>query len=444
MHQLRPHYSATLRLGLPIAIGQIGVIVMGFADTVMVGRYATDALAASSFVNNLFMLVNFLLMGYSYGLTPLIGAAFGRNDLAEAGGIFKQALMANTLWGLLLTAVMGGLYFFIGQMGQPVEILPLVRHYYLYILVSVPFVMLFNVTRQFTDGTTDTATGMWILLTGNVINVVGNALLIYGLGGFPEMGLDGAGLATLLSRIYMAVALLVVVARHRRYAPYRQGWKAERLSRKAVADVNRLSLPVAMQMGMESGSFTCSAIMAGWLGAASLAGYQVMVTIGTLGFLFYYSLGAGLSIRVATFFGTNDWAQVRLATRAGVHILGAMALVSSLLMLVFARSLIGLFTSDAEVAGVCMTLITPLMVYQFADAMQICLANVLRAMKQVVSMMRVAFISYIIVNIPMGYALGFVLGWGEVGIFLAFSCGLYTAAVLFFFCCRKVFAAHPL
>lgn len=444
MHELRPHYSATLRLGLPIAIGQIGVIVMGFADTVMVGRYATDALAASSFVNNLFMLVNFLLMGYSYGLTPLIGAAFGRNDLAEAGGIFKQALMANTLWGLLLTAVMGGLYFFIGQMGQPVEILPLVRHYYLYILVSVPFVMLFNVTRQFTDGTTDTATGMWILLTGNVINVVGNALLIYGLGGFPEMGLDGAGLATLLSRIYMAVALLVVVARHRRYAPYRQGWKAERLSRKAVADVNRLSLPVAMQMGMESGSFTCSAIMAGWLGAASLAGYQVMVTIGTLGFLFYYSLGAGLSIRVATFFGTNDWAQVRLATRAGVHILGAMALVSSLLMLVFARSLIGLFTSDAEVAGVCMTLIAPLMVYQFADAMQICLANVLRAMKQVVSMMRVAFISYIIVNIPMGYALGFVLGWGEVGIFLAFSCGLYTAAVLFFFCCRKVFAAHPL
>lgn len=444
MHELRPHYSATLRLGLPIAIGQIGVIVMGFADTVMVGRYATDALAASSFVNNLFMLVNFLLMGYSYGLTPLIGAAFGRNDLAEAGGIFKQALMANTLWGLLLTAVMGGLYFFIGQMGQPVEILPLVRHYYLYILVSVPFVMLFNVTRQFTDGTTDTATGMWILLTGNVINVVGNALLIYGLGGFPEMGLDGAGLATLLSRIYMAVALLVVVARHRRYAPYRQGWKAERLSRKAVSDVNRLSLPVAMQMGMESGSFTCSAIMAGWLGAASLAGYQVMVTIGTLGFLFYYSFGAGLSIRVATFVGTNDWAQVRLATRAGVHILGALALVSSLLMLVFARPLIGLFTSDAEVASVCMTLIAPLMVYQFADAMQICLANVLRAMKQVVSMMRVAFISYIIVNIPMGYALGFVLGWGEVGIFLAFSCGLYTAAILFFFCCRKVFAAHPL
>ena len=398
MHQLRPHYSATLRLGLPIAIGQIGVIVMGFADTVMVGRYATDALAASSFVNNLFMLVNFLLMGYSYGLTPLIGAAFGRNDLAEAGGIFKQALMANTLWGLLLTAVMGGLYFFIGQMGQPVEILPLVRHYYLYILVSVPFVMLFNVTRQFTDGTTDTATGMWILLTGNVINVVGNALLIYGLGGFPEMGLDGAGLATLLSRIYMAVALLVVVARRRRYAPYRQGWKAERLSRKAVFDVNRLSLPVAMQMGMESGSFTCSAIMAGWLGAASLAGYQVMVTIGTLGFLFYYSFGAGLSIRVATFVGTNDWAQVRLATRAGVHILGAMALVSSLLMLAFAGPLIGLFTSDAEVAGVCMTLIAPLMVYQFADAMQICLANVLRAMKQVVSMMRA--VSYTHLTLP--------------------------------------------
>lgn len=442
MHQLRPHYWATLRLGLPIAIGQIGVIVMGFADTMMVGRYATDALAAASFVNNLFMLVNFLLIGYSCGLTPLIGAAFGRKDLAEAGGIFKQALIANTLWGLLLTAVMGILFFFTDRMGQPVEILSLVRHYYLYILVSVPFVMLFNVTRQFTDGTTDTATGMWILLTGNVINVVGNALLIYGVGVFPEMGLDGAGLATLLSRIYMAVALLVVVARRRRYAPYRLGWKAARLSRKAVADVNKLSLPVAMQMGMESGSFTCSAIMAGWLGAASLAGYQVMVTVGTLGFLFYYSFGAGVSIRVATFVGTNDWAQVRLATRAGVHLLGIMAVISSMLMLVFAQPLIALFTTDAEVAGVCMTLIAPLMVYQFADAMQICLANVLRAMKQVVTMMRVAFISYIIVNIPMGYVFGFVCGWGEVGIFLAFSCGLYTAALLFFIYCRRILAAH--
>ncbi len=442
MKALLPHYKATLRLGLPIAIGQIGVILMGFADTMMVGRYSTDALAAASFVNNVFTLVTFLLMGYSYGITPLISAHYGRGENLKAGGVLKQALVANGLYGLLLVALMGGLYFFLDHMGQPREIMPLVRSYYVVILLSMLCVMAFNAVRQFTDGITDTATGMWILLSGTALNIVGNYFLIYGIGPFPELGLLGAGLSTLFSRVCMAAAIIGVVAFRQRYAADRRGWSLTGGSCREVLRVNRQSLPVSLQMGMESGSFTFSAVMAGWIGAVPLAGYQVMVTIGTLGFLFYYSFGAGMSIRVATFVGTSDWARVRLAANAGCHILCVMAALSSLTFLLFGKSLISLFTSDAQVIALSVSLIFPLILYQFGDAMQICFANALRGTSHVMSMIWIAFVSYILVNIPAGYVLGFPCGLGITGIFLAISLGLFTAAPLFYFHFRKILRQH--
>lgn len=440
---LRPHYAATLRLGIPIAIGQVGVIILGFADTMMVGRYATDALAAAAFVNNLFTLVTFLMMGYSYGLTPLVSASYGRGQHYRAGFLLKSALAANAAYGSLLIAAMGVLYFFVDRMGQDPALLPLIRPYYLVVLVSMVFVLIFNVLRQFTDGLTHTATAMWILLGGNLLNILGNYLLIYGVGPFPELGLLGAGLSTCFSRIVMALALAGIIAFAPGYRRYRLGFAAGRLTRRAVLRINRLSLPVSFQMGMECGSFTTSAVMAGWLGATELAAYQVMVTIGTLGFLFYYSLGAGMSIRVATFCGTADWLRVRLAAKAGCHILLCMAACSSLFFLLFARMVIGIFTHDPAVVACALTLLIPLVLYQFGDAMQICFANALRGTGQVMSMMWIAFISYVVVGIPSCYLMGFPLGLGEAGIFLSFSVSLFTAATLFVLQFRRVVRSHP-
>ena len=435
---LRPHYAATLRLGVPIAVGQIGVILMGFADTMMVGHYSTGSLAAASFVNNLFNLVTFLLMGYSYGLTPLISAHCGRGERAEAGACLKNALAVNALYGTLLLSIMAVLYFFLDRMGHPEEILPLVRPYYLVMLISMIFVMAFNVLRQFTDGTADTTTGMWTLLAGNALNIGGNYLLIYGIGPFPELGLLGAGLSTLFARVFSAAMLGGIILARKRYAPFRSGFRAARIRLSEMLHINAKSLPVSIQMGMETGSFTFSAVMAGWLGAVDLASYQVLVTIGTLGFLFYYSFGAGMSIRVATFTGTKDWPGVRQAAWAGCHILVAMAILSSATFLCFGEQLIRVFTSDPEVQAIALTLIGPLVLYQFGDAMQICFANALRGTAHVMPMMGIAFVSYIVVGIPASFVMGFPLGMGIHGIFLAFSIGLFTAATLFFITFRHV------
>ena len=426
------HYSATLRLGVPIAIGQLGVIILGFADTLMVGRYSTDALAASAFVNNLFTLFTFLLMGYSYGLTPIVSALFGQGKQAEAGEQLKPALLSGTVFCLLLMAVWGIAYFNLEYFGQPDELLPLIRPYFLVILVSMIFVMLYNELRQFTDGLTHTTLGMYTLMIGNALNIVGNWLLIYGPGPFPEMGLMGAGIATLLARVLMVVLMVAALWWKKGYAPYREGFARCRASLDGMQAIVRASLPIAIQMGLECAAFTMSAVMAGWVGKVELAAYQVMVTIGTLGFLLYYSFGAGTSIRVANFYGQHDRTNVFHAGAAGRNLLFLMAACSSLLIYLLAEPLIRVFTTDTAVIAISLSLIPFLVLYQFADAMQICYANILRGTGHVLAMVRIAIISYLIVNIPAAFILGFSLGWGVKGIFLAFFIGLFTAATLFF------------
>ncbi|MEG0454389.1 MAG: MATE family efflux transporter, partial [Bacteroides sp.] len=181
----KSHYRALLYLGLPIVIGQIGVIVLGFADTLMIGHHSTNELAAASFVNNVFNLAIIFSTGFSYGLTPIVGSFYGNRQFAPAGQALRCSLLANFLVSLLLTALMGILFLNIDRLGQPVELMPLIKPYYLVLLSSLVFVLLFNGFKQFTDGITDTRTSMWILLSGNLLNIIGNYILINGHLGFP-------------------------------------------------------------------------------------------------------------------------------------------------------------------------------------------------------------------------------------------------------------------
>lgn len=204
------NYRALLWLGIPIVIGQIGVIILGFADTLMIGHHSTHELAAASFVNNMFNLAIIFSTGFSYGLTPIVGSLFGQNRCEEVGRTLKNSLAANTLLAAIVCLVMAVLYWNIDKLGQPEELLPAMRPYYLVLLASLPFVLWFNGFKQFTDGITDTRISMWILLGGNVLNIIGNYLLIYGKAGFPELGLLGAGIATLTSRILMVITYLIL------------------------------------------------------------------------------------------------------------------------------------------------------------------------------------------------------------------------------------------
>ena len=288
MKLYKEHYRSLLQIGIPIMIGQLGMIVLGFADTMMVGHHSTTELGAASFVNNIITLVIIAGTGFSYGLTPVVGGFFGRNEFPEAGQALRCSLLANTLVAFIMMALLTVFYFNLGNIGQPDELLPYMRPYFLVLLASLPFVMLFNAFKQFTDGITETRTSMWILLSGNALNIVGNYLLIYGKLGLPELGVVGAGLSTLLSRVMMVVIFLAVFLGKRSFRRYRVGFFGKGWSRRLVLRLNQLGWPIALEMGMETASFSLSIIMVGWLGTIALASHQVMTQISQFTFMVYY------------------------------------------------------------------------------------------------------------------------------------------------------------
>lgn len=426
------HYKALFTLGIPIIIGQIGIIILGFADTLMIGHYGTNELAAASFVNNMFTLAIIFATGFSYGLTPVVGSLFGRGESRMVGRLLKNSLFANTLLALLLTAIMAVLYANLHRLGQPEELLPLMRPYFIVLLISLLFVLLFNGFKQFADGITDTRISMWILLGGNLLNIIGNYILIYGKLGMPEMGLLGAGVSTLTSRILMVVAFALFFFCSQRYRVYKEGFLQGMINRSDFLHLNRLGWPVAMQMGMETASFSLSTVMVGWIGTTALAAHQIMLTVSQVCFMVYYGMGAAVAVRISNFHGQGNLPAVRRVAQSGFHLILLLAVCTSLPIFLLRHDIGYWFVDDAAVSLMVMQLIIPVMIYQFGDGLQCNYANALRGISDVKPVMYIAFVAYLLVSLPAGYLFGFVMGWGIVGVWMAFPFGLTTAGALYY------------
>ena len=227
-------------------------------------------------------------------------------------------------------AVYAVLYFFLDRLGQPAELLPYVRPYYLINLASIPFVCWLNGLKQLFDATTDTKTPMWILLGGNALNIVGNWLLIYGHGGFPELGITGAGISTLLARITMFLAIALCFMLSRRHRAERAAWSRSRVSRAGMRSLIAIGTPISLQMGMESGAWSLCSIIVGWIGTNALAGHQIMLTASQLFFQFYYALASAVAIRVSLFHGQHDYTGIRRTAWAGCHLNFLIAILVSM------------------------------------------------------------------------------------------------------------------
>lgn len=424
-------YSKILRLGFPILISQLGMIVVGFADTKMVGLYSTDSLASASFVNNIFNVAILGCLGFTFGLTPLIGSLFSQNRIDSCGGMLRTGLIVNILFALFATLVMGGVYIVLPYMGQPPELLPLIRPYFLIYLAGVPAVSLFNVFAQWAYAINRTRMPMWIILFANALNILGNWLLIYGNWGFPEMGLTGAGVSTLVSRWVCAVIIIAIFFTKGDYREYARGFIAIRYNGERARLVLNTSWPVSLQMIFETSAFSLTAVMAGWISAISLAALQIIIIVGTLGFCVYYSMAAAVAVLVSNANGLGDKATMRRVSFAGYRIILVLATISSLLFIFLGSPLMHEFSNDPEVLAVAGGLIFPLVLYQFADATQICFANALRGTGRVMPMVWIAMVSYMIVGLPSTYLLAFTAGLKTFGIVLSFSVSLILAAILY-------------
>lgn len=429
----KAHYKALLRLGGPIIIGQLGVILQGIADSVMVGHYSSASLSAAGFVNHIFNLALVFGMGFSYGLTPVISRLFSQNKIDNVAQGLKNSILANLGISAIIVLCLTILYLNIDNVGQPEELLPLMRPYFITLLVSIPFMQLFYGYKQFSEGVTDTSTPMWIMLSGNLLNFVGNYMLIFGKWGVPEMGLTGAGLATMGSRIFMWLAMVILFNYKKSFAPFKEQYRRVTFTLKGFKQLNKLGWPIALQMGMETASFSLSAVMMGWIGATALASHQILCTVGTLCFMIYYGIGAAVTIRESRFYGQNEMPEVRRTSYAGFHLILIFGTIATTAIFLLRHQIGYMFTDEAAVNTMTAALVIPFIFYQLGDGLQCCYANALRGIEDVKIMMLYAFIAYMVISLPASYIFAFPLGLGAVGIWMGFPFGLTSAGLMFLF-----------
>lgn len=427
--QKSDHYQrvrALTFLALPIIIAQLGSILQGWADTIMVGQYGTDELAASGFVNNVFNLIIYFLLGISYASTPVIGNYFSRGEYDSVIQARRSSILVNLLASIFVGTLLLILYFNLEKLGQPEDLMHLIKPYFITLLSSLPFLAVFNALKQCFDATGNTKTPMYVMLGGNVLNVLLNYLLIFGAFGCPELGLTGAGTATLISRIAMMLVLILYRKKNSYLTRYKGNW--------SFADARRLTLlgiPISTQLCLESGSFNVCALFMGWIGATALAAHQVMCTVSTFGFMVYYGIGAAAAIRIAYFRGQDEWEEINATARTSLYMSFVTAICIILPLCLFCNEIAHLFTTDSEVAALFTALIPAFVCYQVGDCIQIIYANGLRAIEDVKYLMLFAVIAYAVVSVPLAYFFAFILDFGAQGIWWSFPFGLTTAGILY-------------
>lgn len=432
------NYKSLLKLAIPIIIGQLGGIITGLADTIMVGHHSTAELAASSFVNNVLNTFIIFGTGFSFALTPLVGENLARNKKYVVSAWLKNGIVANLFLAMILVGILTIIYFNVEHFGQPEELMPLIKPYFVISMISIIFVMLANSFRQFVEGITNPSVSMWILVTGNALNILGNYLLIYGKWGLPEMGLMGAGYSTLISRIFMFAMFVLVFLFRPSYKAYRKGFMRMWVLPNRLTRVTKLGVPIAFQQGLEAATFSLTAIMVGWLGSTELAAHQVVISISTISFTTYLGLGSATAIRTSFFKGAKDWDQVRKTTVAGIHLGIIVSTLTCLALFIFRNDVSYIFSADPNIATIVVMLLPILMLYQYVDGAQIVLANALRGLSDVKPIMWISFITNFLIAIPAGYLLGFPLGMGIRGIWLAYPIGFVFSVLLLGIRARKL------
>ena len=430
------YYKRIIKLGLPILIGQLGMIAVGFADNIMVGQHSTPELAAASFVNNLFNVVLFMCIGFTYGLTPLIGALAARGKKNEIGRTLYTGLKVNLVFSVVVTAIMFGVYTQIDHIVKEDALLPLIRPYYLIYLAGLIPVVIFNVFSQWSYAIGNTVMPTVIVLISNVVNVIGNYILIFGHWGLPEMGLTGAGISTLVARVLCMVLIIAVFCGVKQNGAYRVGFSRAVPVSTTAKRVIATSYPIALQMAMETGSFSGAAIIAGWLpdSTLSLAAFQILIIVGTLGFCVYYSMAMGVTVLVANATGVGDRVAMRRIGWAGYHVILAIAVCSCTVFLCCGRTMIEFFSdNDIALTELAAAQLFPLVLYQLGDATQINFVGALRGTSRVMPILWIAFVSYILVGLPSTWFLAMPMGMGLRGIYLSFSLSLFLAGGLFLY-----------
>jgi multidrug resistance protein, MATE family len=329
---MRNELSATLKLSIPIIITNMSQIALGLIDSAMVGAISYKQLAASSLALNAIAIPQIICIGLTIAISPLVAIARGRQDAVTASGVLYNGIWLNTLFSALVAIICVVGTPMLANLGQDPEVAVLAQPYFQIISWSLIPMIIFLSVKQFSDAIEMTKTGMYIGLVSLPVNALLNWIFIYGMWGAPRWELFGAGVGTLLTRVFQSIVMILIFLYHPAYKRYvaasRLAWQ---LKWKQIRELLTIGIPSGMQYAMEAGAFAVSGIMVGWLGATAQASHQIALNIASFSFMASLGLAQGGSIRVSHAFGRND--------RVAMRRIGISTIYGGLCVWIFLRCL---------------------------------------------------------------------------------------------------------
>lgn len=419
----------TFTLALPIIMGQLGIVLMGVADTLMVGRLGKDVLAASNQANSIFFMVSSVTFGVMFAISSRVSIQYGEGLRKETFATYRAGQFAAMLLFLCQFILLEIIIQNFEWLGQAESINQLTPDFLRIINYSALPMLLSTASRQYTDGLGHTKVAMSITFGGLVLNVILNYGLIYGNMGMPEMGMCGAAWATLIARVGMALAGIWYI----RYSGFLAAYRPQQMPpwgeiKVQLSALWKLGLPVGLQTFAEWACFSISGLIVGWLGTAQVAAHAVALNVASVAYMVVSGLAVAGSILVGNAFGEKNRDAIRKVAHATFFIIVVFQLVNVFIFVLFNRQIAGWYGVENEVMPIILPLFFLAAVFQLADGVQAGAMNLLRGITDVKWSSIISVVSYWVISLPASYLLGIILDGKVFGVWTGFTLGLFVAA----------------
>jgi len=434
-------FSYNLQLAYPVILGMLGHTLIGIVDNFMVGNLGSTELAAVSLGNSFIFIGMSLGIGFSTAITPLIAEADAEKDDKKIRTTFHHGLLLSTILGIAIFILIVLAKPIMKLMNQPEAVVELASPYIDWVAFSLIPVVIFQGYKQFADGLSQTKYSMYAIYLANVVHVFFNYVLIYGIWGFPKLGILGAALGTVISRIMMVVFMHYILKHNAVFKKYFKNFTFKEIKKSILNKIINLGFPSAMQMLFEVALFTAAIWLSGSLGKNSQAANQIALTLASSTFMVAMGFSVASMIRVSHSKGMKDYKELIIVARSIFLLAILVEIFFGIMFVIFHQFLPHLFLNmsdpfqvvdNVEIISIASKLLLVAAVFQISDGIQVVVLGALRGLQDVKIPMYITFVAYWIVGFPISYYLGKHTNLGATGIWIGLLAGL-TAAALFLY-----------
>ena len=439
--QYTKEFSYNIKLAYPVIIGMLGHTLIGIVDNIMVGKIGSTELAAVSLGNSMIFVAMSLGIGFSTAITPIVAESDAENDISKIRSAFYHGLFLCTILGILLFGLVLLAKPIMELLNQPKEVITLAKPYIDWVAFSLVPLIIYQGYKQFADGLSMTKVSMYAIVMANILHVIINYLLIYGIWIFPKMGILGAALGTVISRIAMVIFMHIILSRKEQLKQYFQNFSFNEIKKEMIQKIINLGFPSAMQMLFEVLLFTAAIWLCGTIGKTSQAANQIALSLASMTFMVAMGLSVVSMIRISNHKGLNDYKQLVIVARSIFLLAILIEILFAVMFLALHQVLPYMFLNmeiqsqlldNQEVIAIAAKLLLVAAVFQISDGIQVVVLGALRGLQDVKIPMYITFVAYWIVGFPVSFYLGNYTLLKAVGVWIGLFAGLTVAAVSLF------------